>query len=442
MRASFLQLAVLYGVVAAASAESALAVTLNPVDIGGVFDTAPFSGVANGKESTPFIASVNNTRESAVVEFNLSGILPGTVEFATFKGSVYPNNSFDTGTRIHNVSVYSGNGTVDLADYNVAATSVGSFSHPSGGHTDFVIDVKTALQTLLDSGATHFGARIEPGANPQGYDVLSDFLDPIELEFSVIPTGSTSVNKLPVFDARAELSSGSFVVTDGQTAISVQRIDFASIDRRAIMEFSLSDIPAGSNITNAKLDLDITSFTSSPPEYPILPIYGYAGNGVANLADATQTSTKIADSEEVQALGDFSIALNPDYIESLLGTSSHFGLLMLGSANYDQVGFATKESSASFGKPTLVLTYVAPKHGDYNGNGTVGPEDYTDWRSKFGMTGAFTADGNGNNVVDAADYVVWRNNLSPAASSATNVPEPAGFVMALIALVFSVYHRP
>jgi hypothetical protein len=329
------------------------------------------------------------------------------------------------------MSVYSGNGTIDLADYNISATSVGSFSHPSGGHTDFSIDARTALQNLLNAGATHLGVRISPGADPQGYDVLTN-VTPIALKFSVIPTGATTVNKLPVFDAKAELAGGSFVVTDGQTSLSVQQIDFANIDRRAIMEFSLSDIPTGSNITGAKLNLDITSFGSSPPEYPTLPIYGYAGNGIAESADAAHTTTLIAQSDEVQATGPFSIELNPDYIESLLGTGSHFGLLMLGSQTYDGVGFASKEST-SFGKPTLSITYLAPLPGDYNGNGSVGTEDYTFWRSKFGMTG-IAADGNGNGKVDGADYVVWRKRLpqSGSGSAITAVPEPASCIFLLI----------
>jgi hypothetical protein len=64
--------------------------------------------------------------------------------------------------------------------------------------------------------------------------------------------------------------------------------------------------------------------------------------------------------------------------------------------------------------------------GDYDGNGIVGPEDYTAWRANFGGTtspGA-GADGNGDGVIDAADYVVWRNNLGAGSGSKAAVPEP------------------
>lgn len=67
--------------------------------------------------------------------------------------------------------------------------------------------------------------------------------------------------------------------------------------------------------------------------------------------------------------------------------------------------------------------------GDYDGNGTVGPEDYTVWANGFGQ-GDGPADGNGDDQVDAADYTVWRDNL-PAES--TSVPEPAGGLLVVSA---------
>jgi len=70
--------------------------------------------------------------------------------------------------------------------------------------------------------------------------------------------------------------------------------------------------------------------------------------------------------------------------------------------------------------------------GDYNGNGTVGQEDYTLWASTYGstVTAGSGADGNGDGVVNAADYTVWRD--ADAASIATAVPEPTAFAGALL----------
>ncbi len=80
-----------------------------------------------------------------------------------------------------------------------------------------------------------------------------------------------------------------------------------------------------------------------------------------------------------------------------------------------------------------------PVPGDYNGNGTVGPEDYTTWKNAFGntVTAGTGADGNGNAKVDAADYTVWRNNFdsgSGSLSSEAAVPEPATISLGVLAL--------
>ena len=71
--------------------------------------------------------------------------------------------------------------------------------------------------------------------------------------------------------------------------------------------------------------------------------------------------------------------------------------------------------------------------GDYDGNGSVGPEDYLAWKSAYGsmVTPGTGADGNGDGIVDAADYTVWRNNLQTSGSGGlssgdlAHVPEPA-----------------
>ena len=80
--------------------------------------------------------------------------------------------------------------------------------------------------------------------------------------------------------------------------------------------------------------------------------------------------------------------------------------------------------------------------GDYNGNGSVGPEDYDLWRSNFGSTSNLAADGNGNDVIDAADYVVWRDNLGAGAGSGlTAVPEPSVLAFVMFAMVIAAQRQ-
>jgi hypothetical protein len=66
---------------------------------------------------------------------------------------------------------------------------------------------------------------------------------------------------------------------------------------------------------------------------------------------------------------------------------------------------------------TIMSIVTAPVEGDYDGNGSVGQEDYDVWRSTFGTTGNFVAaDGNNNGAVDAGDYAIWRKQVGKTAS--------------------------
>ncbi|HVT27503.1 MAG TPA: hypothetical protein VHE81_05735 [Lacipirellulaceae bacterium] len=79
--------------------------------------------------------------------------------------------------------------------------------------------------------------------------------------------------------------------------------------------------------------------------------------------------------------------------------------------------------------------------GDYDGNNTIGSQDYAKWQANFGkfVAQGNNADGNSNGVIDAADYVLWRKAVSaPGSGSALNgsaVPEPMSVVLVLSGLM-------
>ncbi|MGD9633609.1 MAG: glycoside hydrolase family 18 protein [Pirellulales bacterium] len=81
--------------------------------------------------------------------------------------------------------------------------------------------------------------------------------------------------------------------------------------------------------------------------------------------------------------------------------------------------------------------------GDYDGNGSVGAEDYEVWRAAFGATsGDMRADGNEDGVIDSGDYTFWRDRMVEVGGAAASVPEPASAVgMILVGVVAILSHR-
>ena len=67
-------------------------------------------------------------------------------------------------------------------------------------------------------------------------------------------------------------------------------------------------------------------------------------------------------------------------------------------------------------------TAALPIPGDYNQDGVVNAQDYSEWQAGFGIE------------YSIADYPIWRDNLG-AGSSNNTVPEPGAAVLAAIALL-------
>ena len=69
---------------------------------------------------------------------------------------------------------------------------------------------------------------------------------------------------------------------------------------------------------------------------------------------------------------------------------------------------------------------------DLNADGIIDAADAATYSQFYGATGLLAADANRDGVVNAADYTVWRDAL--AANPAQAIPEPAGELLALLAI--------
>jgi hypothetical protein len=107
-------------------------------------------------------------------------------------------------------------------------------------------------------------------------------------------------------------------------------------------------------------------------------------------------------------------------------------------------------SNVWIGTADTILPPTLTSQGDFNHDGVVDATDYVVWRKSMGQSGsALAADGNGNYLVDAGDLNSWRAHFGQSVSAGAgsgvgmpnSVPEPAGFVLALVAAIMGLAIR-
>jgi hypothetical protein len=114
------------------------------------------------------------------------------------------------------------------------------------------------------------------------------------------------------------------------------------------------------------------------------------------------------------------------------GNTNSFGPQQVSAEVIDHPG-------GDVGSPGFAPGVVATLNGDYNGNGVVDGADYVLWRHAMQTGGALARDTTPESV-STADYQLWRANFGQTggaggALDGASVPEPAGRVMGVIAIV-------
>jgi hypothetical protein len=119
--------------------------------------------------------------------------------------------------------------------------------------------------------------------------------------------------------------------------------------------------------------------------------------------------------------------------EIVAGTnSSSFDLTGDGLVNHDDLDAWLAEAGAAelmSGNPYL--------YGDANLDGFVDGSDFIDWNNNhFSSTAEWCAgDFNADGLVDGLDFIIWNDNRFTAADGFQAVPEPTGFVWALLGMM-------
>jgi hypothetical protein len=151
---------------------------------------------------------------------------------------------------------------------------------------------------------------------------------------------------------------------------------------------------------------------------------------------------------------DFHLQIGYNGIAVLDGQTTVAPMVAFGSpqgANFEYDSALTSRRQMTLPSDTYdVRIHSVPfTPGDFDSDGSIDAEDYTNWRSSLGQSlpAGEGADANGNGEIDAADYVFWRNAMSGpaayssgAASAPIVVPEP-GTAVALLFLSTGLCRR-
>ena len=221
----------------------------------------------------------------------------------------------------------------------------------------------------------------------------------------------------PEVTANVQLTGGVFMLTATNPGTLLTQQDLSSnIDNRSILEFSLDSLTSSTAIILATLELEVTFRNPNA----VISIFGYAGDGEADVNDAAVTANFLGASDPITALGLLSVDLDVDVITDLVGSSTHLGLLLMGDAGGLSADFVGDPNSDF--APMLNITF-APIPGDFDLNRVVDGFDFLKWQR-----------GEVSSPPSADDLLDWQNNYGTTASLAaiTSVPEPTTLCFVLL----------
>ncbi|MDX9911342.1 MAG: GC-type dockerin domain-anchored protein [Phycisphaerales bacterium] len=153
----------------AALACAASAQSFNPVVVHSVLDQ-PLDGNGDTINGLTGLIRQQGTRaDRAMQEYDISSLAGKTIISANISGMIFNNNAGGNWPRVFVYEVYSGNGTADVTDYEIApVATVGGATWELADVTVGVAiseDVTSVLQALVDANATHFGFKVRADAS-------------------------------------------------------------------------------------------------------------------------------------------------------------------------------------------------------------------------------------------------------------------------------------
>jgi hypothetical protein len=313
--------------------------------------------------------------------------------------------------------------------YSLSAGAV-AFQGSSTGPTGLYVHKQGSIHSIIHASSM-LDSKIVASVVLYGESLANDeiafragFTDGTSGIFLATPTADPNFHVAefsPLFDAG---SSGGDVV-DGESQITVQ--NHAGGERRACIEFDLSQLPAGAVIERAMLRVNVNALTLFGEEGgPSLTVYGYAGDGALDASDPQRTDVWLGQTTTAIELGALDIELQAAPLKFLADANGIVGLVMVADVTEHLVGFGALEEIG--GRPPELAIEYSLALGDFNGDGLIDSSDLAAWKSNFGelSAGFSQGDADGDADVDGSDFLVWQRGYSAsAASGVINAPESA-----------------
>lgn len=221
------------------------------------------------------------------------------------------------------------------------------------------------------------------------------------------------VVSLEPIDAQASAPDGNVWTIDPSTmTILAFRSIGSPSESRGVLEYSLADIPDDSVILSATIEFS-PALLGSPPT-PVIEFHGYGGDGVLEASDAMVPFNMIGQSPPLTTLDPVVVSLDPEYIESLLGVSSHLGIMT--HQQMAGAGAAFFSVEAWFLAPPAIVTLefdANPCPADFDADGFVGPADLAQVLGFWGENPGHPADLDGDGMIGPQDLAILLGNWGP-----------------------------
>ena len=242
---------------------------------------------------------------------------------------------------------------------SVLTNAAGEYQFAGLEPGDYSIGVDTSVVWEQTAPPTGFHT-----ANVASGGTISD----LDFGFKELGTIETAIIPSADGEARDEAPfNGSFesLVTNGLSLkVNYSLPPYTPEEQRSMLEFDLSSVPAGATIASATLSLSPSVLNYSPPTYPIVHVYGYAGNGSIEFGDATVAAEELGQTT-VMGIDTVTVSIDPTFIQSLIDGGGYAGFrLQQIPANSTRVSFSSSEWPSN--QPTLTIETVQETTYDYD----------------------------------------------------------------------------